>query len=378
MTTREKHGNFNIFVGIAVEDKVLNSRILKVYVKELNPFMDGKLEDLSSEETFVIEDDILDSSVKGTVTTTNHKTCEYFSLDTNRVFPPDIVKGEQVLIFQYQDNDLYYWVSMGRDDRLRKGELMRIAVSDDMSTDKTLDDLNTYFLELDTKIHKRIRIVTNKSDGEDFKYEFVIDAKNNFMSMTDDKNNQVIIESDIPRVKLQNNNGTLLDLNKDDAFVVCPRDLLLKAKRQVVLEATNVTFQAKEAIVAKATNIGFTASELMIDAASFGMTGSAKISGTFMGTYIQAENYGTGGVGSQYPAIATKPASGTGTTNAPAPDTGDGSQNRHCTAQEQLLEMMTIIAQCLADCDTDHGVSGAYNTLVALAQSSKMSKNRGE
>lgn len=231
--------NFSIYVGIAVEDKPLDSREIKVYIRELIPYSGGKLEDTTRTETYSIKND-QDATISGNVDTTNCIIADYFGVETNRAFPPDIVKGEQVLVFRYSDEDRYYWVCAGRDDNLRRGELHRIQISDDMHIVKELTEHNTYFLEMDTKVAKRIRIETSKSDGEDFEYRIIIDAKNDFVQITDDIGNRMEIFSKPKRVKLTNAVGATVDLLKEDIFILAPRDIHVKAGRFLFLSDTIV------------------------------------------------------------------------------------------------------------------------------------------
>ena len=371
--------NWNVYMGIVVQDKVHNSRLVKVYLKDLLPFLDGEVGDHDGLESMSYVDDMTDEKVTEEVATSNHITAEWFSMDTNRVFPPDVRRGEQVMVIKYSDEDLYYWMSSGRDDRLRRLELHRIAVSDDTTVDKELDDENTYFIEMDTLFTKRIRIVTNQSDDEDYKYEIVIDAKNNFLSMSDDTGNEVIIESDIPRVKLHNNKGTLLDLNNDDAIMMAPRDVVIKAKRQVAIKATNITYDATEAIKCLATNIGLESKHLDLDAPTVGISGTLKVMQDILTMMVTATTYNNGAPGSPFPAVNTRVGSGTGTTASPSRPSAAGTGSRHCSAEEQVLQMATLIKSMF---DRIHGhegidLSGRENIPV-LATQSLMSNNKGD
>ena len=371
--------DWNVFMGIVVQDKVHNSRLVKVYLKDLLPFLDGEVSDNDGLESMTYIDDLSGEEVVEEVATTNHITAEWFSMDTNRVFPPDVRRGEQVMVIKYSDEDLYYWMSSGRDDRLRRLELHRIAVSNDSSVDKELDDTNTYFIEMDTLFTKRIRIVTSQSDGEDYKYEVVIDAKNNFMSMSDDTGNEVILESDIPRVKMKNNKGTLLDLNNDDAIIIAPRDIVIKANRQVVIKATNITNDASEAIKCKAQNIGTESNHLDLDASTVGISGTLKVMTNILTMLVTATSYNNGSPGSPYPSVNTTVSSGTGTTVAPPLPDASGTGGRHCSAKEQVLSMAELIKSMF---DRIHGhegidLSGRENIPV-LASASLMSNNKGD
>ena len=363
--------NWKVYHGICCEDKVRNSRIAKVYIRELLPFVVGELADNDGIESFTYIDDVTGEKVSEEVVTSNHITAEWLGLDTNRVFPPDIVRGEQLLVVKYSDEDLYYWLPMGRDDRLRRLELHRIAVSDDQSVDKDLDDENTYFIELDTLYNKRIRIVTSKADDEDFRYEIVIDAKRNFLSLSDDDNNEIIIESDIPRVKLRNHDGTLLDLNKKDAIILAPQDIIMSADRQVVISTGNITLKAKQAIVSDAPNIGSTSSHFDMDTGTLGVSGSAKIMGAFMTTLCQATSYTTGSPGAPYPTVSINVGAGSGTTVEPSAESGDGAGNRYVSSWEEMNQCMNIIFTEFNIIDGHGGdetitLSGQYQSLPNL------------
>lgn len=226
--------NFDLFVGVSVEDKKLESRQLRVFLRELLPHAGGELKDNAQEETYNIKDD-QGNQVSGSVKTSNHVVADYFGLETNRAFPPDIVKGEQVLVFKYEGEDKYYWVSFGRDDNLRRGELLRWQASDDMSEIKNLNEANTYFMELDTKVAKRARIHTSKSDGEAFIYDITIDSKNNTLIITDDINNTIVIKSDEERVTINNSRGSVVNLNKSDIEIFAPRNILIRAGNTLTL-----------------------------------------------------------------------------------------------------------------------------------------------
>jgi hypothetical protein len=235
----ESNNNWDIYIGVAAVDKELDSRILKVYVKELAPFFVGALEDKITPEEYKFFDDISGTDSFGDTTSTNTITAEWFSLETNRVFPPDIRKGEQVFVFKLRDNDLYYWFSMGRDDNLRRLELHRIAISDDIACQKELDETNTYYFELDTLYGKRIRLVTNKSDGEDFKYEITIDAKNDFIVLKDDIGNEILLHSPVPRIRCINASGSYVDIVDVDINCFAPNDITLTAGNDIKFTAGN-------------------------------------------------------------------------------------------------------------------------------------------
>lgn len=224
----------DIFHGIAAEDRPLDSRQLKVFIRELSPFSGGNLGDNARKENYNVSDSN-GQTISGNVETTNNIVAEFFGLGSNSSFPPDVVRGEQVWVFKIGDEDKYYWVTAGRDDNLRKLELARWSVSNDSAENKDLNESNTYFIEMDTKIAKRIRLATSKSSGESFGYNLTIDAKNNFIALGDDQNNSVEIDSLNKRVTLKNNSGSILNILDQDINILAKGTIVIRGDRGVTL-----------------------------------------------------------------------------------------------------------------------------------------------
>lgn len=247
--------NFEIFTGIAVEDKQLQSRELKIHLRELTPFVSGKLKDTTRDEKYTVKSED-GTDVSGKVNTSNCVTADYFGMDTNSTFPPDIVKGEQVLVLRYADEDKYYWLSTGRDDNLRKTEIVRWSASNDTSDNKKLTEANTYFAEIDTKLAKRIRLHTSKSNGEDFGYDLIIDAANNFFTIHDDTGNRIDLQSKEKRIKLTTTAGTTVNLDDRDITMLAPGDITIRCGGELTFAAPSIKRQGPVEGVGDITNKG--------------------------------------------------------------------------------------------------------------------------
>lgn len=246
--------NFKLWLGIVVEDRSLGSRLVKCYLKELLPTMNGGLGDSTKDEEYELEDVLNEGTINGSVKTTNCITAEWLGI-TNRAFPPDVVKGEQVMVLRYADSDIFYWESLGRDDNLRRGELHRISISDDMRVVKDLDDDNTYFIELDTRTAKRIRIKTSDSDGENYRYEFMINAGEDYATLNDNIGNRIELHSAIPNIILHNSEGTWTELNKKDINSYAPQHIMMRAVDKIQLNATTINLYASDTVHATATDV---------------------------------------------------------------------------------------------------------------------------
>lgn len=227
------------YVGIVVEDRKLHSRSIKVFLRELLPYSAGELSDRTRKETYSIKD-ANGKTTSGNVSTSNNVTADYYGGDSNRAFPPDVVAGEQVRVLRFADEDKYYWQSMGRDDNLRKSELVRIAASNNPSGKGELKEDNTYFLELDTKLAKRIRIKTTTSSGEAFGYDFIIDGANSFIQLADNAGNRIELMSQENKIKLTNKLGTTVNLDGSDLSLMAPGNIMIRAGGKITLMGTSI------------------------------------------------------------------------------------------------------------------------------------------
>jgi hypothetical protein len=340
-------GKWSIYIGIVAEDKGYTSRSIKVYPIELLPFMDGDVQDYTSKESVTIKDVVTGKSFTEKISTSNIINAEYFDLNTNRVSPPDVRKGEYVFIFRYQDTDQYYWYSMGRDDDLRKQEHLRLAISDSDETQKELSDDNTYFIELDTLHNKHILLHTSKADGEQYSYTIKIDSQTNKIHIMDDDENEILLDSNVPRIFMRNKRGSFIDINHDDIFVGAIRDLVLKAGRQILTNGPAISIISDGNTVIKVNDFQLNGNNISISGEVLGLNGPTKISDTLVVPHIQCESSSTGSVGSPYPKPDVNLENGKSVSPSYSPDHGSGgADNRHCTAHEEISPALKIIQDC--------------------------------
>jgi len=208
-----------LYIGVVAEDKLYNQKFIKTYVNTLLPFFNGKLKDYTAIETIKIQNDNSGAKEKISVKTSNIITAEYFGLFSNRTLPPDVRKGEQVIIFQLEDLNSYFWIPLSRDDNLRRLEHLRFHVSDSKDPKKSLNEDNMYYIELDTLYNKSITLKTCKADGEIYRYTIKINAKENYIELKDDSGNIIDIDSNNPKITIRNRNDAFVILNKDDIYV---------------------------------------------------------------------------------------------------------------------------------------------------------------
>ena len=113
-----------------------------------------------------------------------------------------------------------------------------IEKDDIESRDATLTDDNTYYIEIDTKEKKHIKISTASTDGEEFRYFIEIDAQAHSIEIWDNcvdgsqPNNTFKIESrpdpaTLGKITLQNASGNSIIMAGMDTTINIPRNLVV-------------------------------------------------------------------------------------------------------------------------------------------------------
>lgn len=237
MSTTVGQTKMQEFIGYAAADKAQDSRELLVYPAELLPFLSGEVSAKEVENSVSTKGK---NAYSGTVKTTTIIKCLYRDETSNRAFPPDIRKGEEVVIYNYGDDNTYYWKSSGRNDNARRTETYRVAISGTLQNVAENNDDSTYFFEMDTRRSHRVRISTSNQDGEMFRYTFCFNADTNEVFLGDDNGNQFYIKSDQPRVCMKNTDGSLVDLNMTNIVIAAKNDISITSTEG------NITFTAQQ------------------------------------------------------------------------------------------------------------------------------------
>ena len=390
---------FSVYFAIVLEDKLPNEETIFVQLLELNPFVDGKVE--IKTDSVKVGDALTDSYE--IVEVSNSIKATYFSFLTNRAYAPDVKKNEQVLVFRYADSYKYYWFPLGRDDYLRRTERVTIRASNNLTVPQGLSDNNSYTIELDTKYQGHILIKTSKTSGEKFQYQIKIDTQKNTLQLCDDKNNQVLIDSNVPRVMLTNTNGSTVDVVKNNINLIAPEDIIVKAGRQILFNAPVICAKNEQGSGVtewNSKNISINgSSSVVVKSPSIGLNGSV-VAKTVSATHVKAGGYSTGSVSvgfnlrqsvynitksvqediiNSYNGAEVDLYYGTGTDPNNKPQNSDfNNSDRHCAAWEEVHSSIDQI------CSVLDSLSGAhYNPSIdtsgirSTADAAIMSLNRG-
>ena len=239
--------------GIVAEPKALSSKEILVTPLETMPFFDGEVmsDEAKIRDEFVDKDGkiyavevLSDYTIKAT----------WIALgNDNRETPPDVRRGERVMIYRYETEDKFYWQSTGQDQGLRRLETVIYRFSD--TTDDTvtkLTDKNSYWMEIST--HKKsIQIQTVKNDGEAVEYGIKFDCATGKLIIKDDLGNHLYWDSPAHYMEMGNADESFIALDKKKILGVAADEIKFKTK-QYIVEADKASFTVKEFFI-KATSL---------------------------------------------------------------------------------------------------------------------------
>jgi hypothetical protein len=234
-----------VAMGTAAENKKLRgpdgnfSKKLLVTAVEKLPFLDGEQVDRVDAVEYEGVDD-QGKAQSGTSFVSNNINA-FWLPETNRRTPPDVQRGERIALYQYANNDKYYWRSMGMDDNLRRLETVILGINANPNTGTDgIDPDNMYFIEFSSHT-KTITLSTSQMNGEVCTYDFQFDMATGKVVLQDNLGNYGLLKSTEYFIELKNGLGTWLQLNKQDIFGFAPRNIDLTATNNVDVKAKKIT-----------------------------------------------------------------------------------------------------------------------------------------
>lgn len=224
-------------VGRAAENLPLDTNILEILPIEVLPYVNG---DVNAEQGVLSHSgkDAFGNEYSVKVKTANTIKAEWCPFGSNRLTAPNIRRAERVIILKYADTDKYYWVEQGRDGFLRRLETVIWAFSNtrDESTTK-LTPANSWFFEVST--HKKTATLrTNKSDGEKFAYLVQVNAKDGNITLMDDADNFIQLDSANRRLHMHNSD--------DSEVIIDKKSITLNSKDSITENTTTYKINCKD------------------------------------------------------------------------------------------------------------------------------------
>jgi len=226
-------------IGIVAANKPLSSKLIEVTPIEDLTMLDGEITDNMVDVTAKGKD-TAGGAYESNVSTTVTVTAEWLPVGmSNRVTPPDVRRGEHVVLYRFADVDKYYWTTLLYDMKLRKLETVIYAFSNTRNEDVDGSADTTYFLEVST--HKKlIHLHTSKSDGEPFVYDLQLNTADGVFTFQDDIGNYIQLDSKNVRIEIKNADGSIVDLDRRVINIHAPEDVNISAGNNINIIAGNM------------------------------------------------------------------------------------------------------------------------------------------
>lgn len=222
-------------IGVIAANKELNSVMVEVSPIEKLPYTDGELTDnadVINAKGQNSEGVAYDSQtfVAGTV------SAKWLPINSsNRRTPPDVRRGETVILYQFANEPLLYWATLMDDAHLRKLETVVWAFSATRDESKPTDKDTSYYLEFSTHT-KTITLHTCIADGEPFSYTVQINAKEGRVIITDDIDNYFLLDSKERQIRIENTDGSFMEVNKKDVNINAPENYNLTVGKNATIK----------------------------------------------------------------------------------------------------------------------------------------------
>lgn len=232
-------------IGIVAANKKLSSDRIEVVPMEDSPMLSGELSD--NIEQYQAKGQSIDGeSFDVDMKTTASIQARWLSYtDTNRITSPDVRRGEMVAIYQFSDSDEYWWMTLKQDKTLRRLETVIYSFSNQRDENNEVDANSSYWFEVSTH-GKYIHLHTSKNDKEPFAYDVQINTKVGCVTITDDDDNWIFLDSKERQIKLHNKDNSFIDINKKKIHINAVDQVLVTTKAFEVQASNSIKMTTKD------------------------------------------------------------------------------------------------------------------------------------
>lgn len=228
-------------IGKVASNKKLGEWEVEVTATEVNPMIDGELNANANSYTAKAEDEG-GGAYSEEVTTSNTITAKWLPVgQPNRMTPPDVRRGEEVILYRFGNAEQIYWNTYRNDLAFRKLETVVWAISG-TAEEGPMDQSKTYFIEVSS--HKGLlHIHTSKENGEPYMYDIRLNTTEGIFEIMDDIGNRLKLDSRENHWRMENSDGSFLDMMHRD-IVVSADDNITHKTRNYTIECDTYTTKA--------------------------------------------------------------------------------------------------------------------------------------
>lgn len=219
-----------VSLGSVVEDKELGSLVILVSMSEVLPGSTGLM--VSDAQTVDVKGKDSTGKEYGAKTNTDNVVqATWLSWGSQRITPPDVRRKMRVMLYQFADQDEYYWEYLGLDNELMRLESVVWGINNNPNgTGKSaVSPQNMHTIEFSSHT-KQMTLRTSKAQGEPFAYIFQLNLSNGVIALADDVGNSLTLDSQEAIWALQNAFGSYFKMDKNNIFAYAAELIDLKTK----------------------------------------------------------------------------------------------------------------------------------------------------
>lgn len=178
----------------------------------------------STEHAFV------SGNAKDTVTSNegNSVPAKWWKFNSFQVTPPNVKKGDEVVIYRLGETDIYFWEDLNSTNVKTTVNVIYAYPADDKH--QMADDLSNAYVVQISSIEKMIQIRTSMANGEGAAFNFQFNLRDGTHQCTDQKGNKYWINSKENDVGLENENGTKFNILKEEMFGFAKKRIKFQAQ----------------------------------------------------------------------------------------------------------------------------------------------------
>ncbi len=246
-------------IGTVAEDLITGNKAIKIYPHEHIANVEGDIE--QTESVNKQSKDSQNRSYNVTVNTKVTITAIWRNPNSNRTTPPNVRRGETVEVYQYDNTDKYYWMTIGNELDLRGLEHVEYVYVNDPEA-KEINDSNSYKVIYST-LNKLVGFRTPDNNGEATTYEKMLDTKRGIdVLVLDGFGNSIILNSTEGGLNITTNTHVTIktstaNIETENCNITSTQNCNVKADAECNVEGTDVNL--------KATTLKITAGSMSIN-----------------------------------------------------------------------------------------------------------------
>lgn len=212
-------------IGHVAANKPLNTWVIEVTDTERALMMDGEVsDDVRELEVKGTRVDGSSYASKATVGGSLQATWLPFS-DPERITAPDVMRGMRVMLYKFGNGEQLFWSTVQDNINLFRLQTVTHVYSGSKTEASDPAKGNCYIQEFSS--HKgHYFVLTSDKNEEKTTWLFHLDGKNAQAYLTDNQNNQILIDTTQRIVELRNADGSVFQLNGRDIFLKCDGDMI--------------------------------------------------------------------------------------------------------------------------------------------------------